>query len=599
MSQRLIPHLASGLALACSVALLGACSTPGSGPEQSTGVAGSTETTSRNWSVDTGEPVSNYENTFTSASQSLDHFDWMDAETTLAQLGSEPLTAEDRARLGYLRARVAHVRGQEDTALRQLAELERSQMSGGLALRVYELHRQILSLAGRDIESAQLGVPTMQLAPDEEQAALKQDIWLELQRSDGAALAAALETASDPVWQGWLQLALVTRQPGADLADRLRDWQRSHPGHPAAHPLPGDLEALQQSSAAPGKVALILPLSGRLAPAGKAVREGYLASYYAARQRGDAPDDLVVLDSMRFGSATEAYRQAVAQGARMVVGPLRKEAVAELDALLDRPVPVLALNRIDSLPQAGASPMVQLALAPEDEVRRLAERAFGDGARRILVLRPAGSWGDKLEATLENRWRELGGSIADNVSYTGSDEYSDAVKSALGIAASEERRRRIRDMLATNVEFTPRRRQDIDAVFMLSPDPAGARAIKPLLAFHYAGGLPAYAPSGVYGGVDDPRDRDLNGVRLVEIPWLLGASPDLRAELASARDDQYPRLNALGADAYLLQSRFGQLHAGSAAILRGNTGLLQLNAQSQIERDLPLAEFEGGRIRPR
>ena len=61
------------------------------------------------------------------------------------------------------------------------------------------------------------------------------------------------------------------------------------------------------------KVALILPLSDRLAPAGRAVRDGYLASYYAYRETGGAAFDIVVLDQDSFGSAGAAYDAALAQ----------------------------------------------------------------------------------------------------------------------------------------------------------------------------------------------------------------------------------------------------------------------------------------------
>ena len=85
-----------------------------------------------------------------------------------------------------------------------------------------------------------------------------------------------------------------------------------------------------------------------------------------------------------------------------------------------------------------------------------------------------------------------------------------------------------------------------------------------MLAYHYAGDLPVYATSSIYRGVPDPADKDLNGVQLVEIPWLLGSSPELHLALSKldGNDNNYARLNALGVDAYLLQTRFDQLQAG-------------------------------------
>lgn len=78
------------------------------------------------------------------------------------------------------------------------------------------------------------------------------------------------------------------------------------------------------------RVALILPLSGRLGAAGRAVRDGYLAGYYAYLESGGQKFDILVLDQDKYGSAIAAYDAAVAQRASIVVGPLSKEAVAEL-----------------------------------------------------------------------------------------------------------------------------------------------------------------------------------------------------------------------------------------------------------------------------
>jgi outer membrane PBP1 activator LpoA protein len=167
--------------------------------------------------------------------------------------------------------------------------------------------------------------------------------------------------------------------------------------------------------------------------------------------------------------------------------------------------------------------------------------------------------------------------------------------SALSLQASEQRAADLRALLGTDIEFTPRRRQDVDVVFLLSQRGAEARSIKPLLAFHYAGDIPVYTLSNIYNGIPDERDRDLNGIFLVETPWLLGANPGLRVTLAAGDlDGNYTRLNALGADAYLVQSGFGRLQSGADALFRGNTGLLTMDPTLTIHRELSLATFDGG-----
>ena len=74
-------------------------------------------------------------------------------------------------------------------------------------------------------------------------------------------------------------------------------------------------------------------------------------------------------------------------------------------------------------------------------------------------------------------------------------DYKEVLESALNLEASKQRTRQIRQLLATNLESSPRRRQDIDTVFMLSSRSHEARALKPLIAFLYADDLPVYATS--------------------------------------------------------------------------------------------------------
>ena len=542
-------------------------------------------------------PPSHFSSEFESAEFYLEQFDWLSASEVLDSLAVDQMQENDHAYQLYLQSRIDFVRGETDGALAKLRSLHARPIQAGIAYRSVGLQRQILDLHGDDLEAARAALRLLYLAPDVERQLLQQQLWRNMQRADDTALRQALSSHPEPVLQGWLELAQLARHP--DVSSKLRLWLQNHPGHPAAANLPGELGILSQPPAAPTRVALLLPLSGRLAPAGKAVRDGYLASYYAASERGEANFELNVYNQDHFPSANAAYETAIADGMELLVGPLSKQAVTQLQQRDLLPIPILALNRTAN--SSTPSPnFLQHALAPEDEAQGIAEIAFGQGARRALVLRPAGNWGKKVSESLVSRWLELGGSLADDVSFTGREEYSKSVEDGLGIPASQARARRTRDLLQNSVEFTPRRRKDIDVVFLLARSGAEARSLKPLLAFHYAGDLPVYATSSIFGGVADQRDRDLDGVNLVEIPWLLDASNPLRSEIAAGgtSSNAYHRLNALGADAFLLQSHYGVLKSDVNPILRGHTGLLSLNEKGWVERELPLATFDRGVLRP-
>jgi outer membrane PBP1 activator LpoA protein len=546
-------------------------------------------------------PPSDFSDVFSRVEQQLDGAEWMAAEASLSELPRDSVfTSEDGQYLVYLQARIAYIRGDHQQALRELGTLNRASVYPSIRYRALDLSRQIESLAGNDMASARLGASLLPMAPAPQSEGLRRDIWRDLQRTGSSELNAALAGETDTGLRGWFELASLVRgdYPGGE---EIELWRATNPQHPAAQPLPGGMDYLLENYPPPQRVALILPLSGRLAPAGKAVRDGYLANFYAARAAGLAGFDLVVLDQDRYPDANAAYDDAVLQGAGLVVGPLSKKAVTQLAQRLDRSVPVLALNRGNGTQPGSGAPLVQLSLSPEDEAARLAEFAFGQGARRALVIRPANTWGDKVEQALAARWTALGGSFANRVAYDKREDHSPTVKEALDIPASERRARGVRDMLATNIEFTARRRQDVDVLFLLAANSADARSLKPLLAFHYAGDIPVYSTSAVYSGLPDERNRDLNGINLVETPWLLGASPSLRVAIAAGDtgSDSYTRLNALGADAFLMQWNFPRLQAGPDALLRGNTGLLSMDPGQRIHRDLPLATFEGGEVAPR
>lgn len=545
-------------------------------------------------------PTSEFSAEFAAADYALSRFDWMQAEIALAPVEEQILTRDDATYLGYQQARIAWLQGNQQQTLDSLRTLDQPGAHPALVYRLRNMRRHILELQGEHLASAQLGTRLLSTTPQADRAALSRDIWRNLQREDPEALAGTAVATSDTQLKGWRELALISRQEPTQIKSALQQWQMNYPGHPAADPLPGGLSHLLGETATLDTVALMLPLSGRLAPAGSAIRDGYLAHYYAARINGPAPRDLLILDSDNYHSPLEAYNDAVLQGANLVIGPLSKQAVGQLAALPQRPVPVVALNRIDGAATAGTSALVQLSLAPEDEATRIAEIAFGQGGRRALILRPAGAWGNKMELALQQRWSSLGGSVANSVSYNNQEDYSANMKAGLGLEASDSRRLRVRDMLAADVEFTPRRRQDLDVVFLLARDGAQARSVKPLLAFHYAGDLPVYATSSIYSGFPDERDKDLDGTVLVDSPWLLGHSPALRVAITmgGTGSDSYTRLNALGADAFLLQTRLSQLRAGPDVLLQGNTGLLSLNPQLQILREPAPATFDGGALKP-
>ncbi|MBU0808404.1 MAG: penicillin-binding protein activator [Gammaproteobacteria bacterium] len=412
-----------------------------------------------------------------------------------------------------------------------------------------------------------------------------------------------LQASGDTDLDGWLALARAIKN-AATLEQQqaaIDTWIEQNPQHPAAQQLPQPLVELKKLSSQPlSEIALLLPQDGQLASVARALRDGFLAAHYQAQQAGQNPPNIQLFDSSRIGSMDAFYAQAKAAGVQLVIGPLEKNLVSQLNSREQLPITTLALNYSEGT-QEGPAQLFQFGLAAEDEAREVARRAWADGMRRAVALVPAGEWGDRVLAAFRQDWQAQGGTriAAEHVDQP--VELARQIAELFQLRESETRGKRLQNTLGTAVSAAPSRRRDVDFIF-LAATPQQAQQIKPTLAFQYAGDVPVYATSHLFTGTHNQAQYlDLNGIMFCETPWLLNVNDPLRQQ-ASAQWPQagtsLGRLYAMGADAYLLTPRLNQLKALPDTRLQGLTGTLSLSPTQRIERQLPWAEFRDGQVQP-
>src|SRR5690606_3473122 len=185
-------------------------------------------------------------------------------------------------------------------------------------------------------------------------------------------------------------------------------------------------------------------------------------------------------------------------GVDLIIGPLRKDFVRQLQALPSLPIPTLALNYGDE-GLINPQNLYQYGLAPEDEIRQAVQLAWLAGHRVATVMTPAGENYRRIRETFENEWRALGGDVVANAGFAGAS-YSDVIRQMMDVDDSEARAAQLRNIVPrSNLVFTPRRRQDVDVMFLLA-NPSEGRQIKPAMAFHFAGDIAVYAMPAIYDG---------------------------------------------------------------------------------------------------
>ena len=544
----------------------------------------------------------------------LDHADR--ASGLMDELAAGQAIAEDLApEYDLLAADLALRRGAPDRTLELLPDAPAARFGPESVSRFHLLRARAYEDTGRFLDAArERAALDGTLADATRRATNHSALWDALIRVGPVRREQALPAAAG-AFIGWLRLAEVVeehRATPAALAGALAQWQTAFPDHPAGMEIvPTMLGAARESVRQPTRVALLLPFHGDFAKAAGAIRDGFLAAWYS-----DAPNPLrpvVDVHDTSFEAIDVVYARAVEAGADFVVGPLRRDPVTSLACGGTLLVTTLALNESGEAPATGTESMREcdprqavprlfhFALAPEAEARQVAERAWLDGFGKALVFTREGEWGRRVHRAFAAEWERLGGIVLEHrVLPPAATEIGEPIAAALGVSQSRERMRELRRVLRRAVEHEPRRRQDVDFVFMAA-FPAGARQLKPRLAFHHAPGLPVYATSHAWSGVPDPtNDRDLDDVVIGDMPWLVApAEPDraLRAQLDAALSErlpEFPRIYAFGADAYRLAIGLRRITGDRLASIDGHTGRLSAGPDHRIARRLSWVRFTGG-----
>ena len=543
-----------------------------------------------------------------SATNSLLEMNSERARALLNNLPYDELPQELQAQIALQQARIAERNGQNWEVFYWL-DREPVISSRDLALqaRAHILRAQTYSRFGEHLAALDEWLTGLPMLNQSERTRYHDSFWQSLLHTPTSRLQELFNQTSSPDMKGWLALALIY-QPGTPLDEQLASlssWQTEWHGHPASAYLPENFAALQGSAMQrPQKIAALLPLDGQLAKAGQSIRDGIIAAYYDASARNEPVPELTFYDTSDK-DINQLAHYAIDQGAELIIGPLTKGNVKRLESDATAKVPVLALNYIDedeSTPAAYRPHFYQFGLSAEDEARMAAHRGWTDGHRRAVVIVPETEWGKKISHTFIETWTELGGEVANASEFPAKTEFSQLAGKILQTDQSQARARQLSRQLGQSVGFQPRRRQDVDMIF-IGANPTEARQIKPALSYQFAGSVPAYATSNAFSGTTNSnRDQDLNGVRLPVMPWLI---PDTQSPLEKKITDTWSQargqlgsLYAMGADAFRLYPRLQQLQTLQGSQISGLTGSLSISPQGKIQRELTWQLFRNGRLAP-
>lgn len=356
-------------------------------------------------------------------------------------------------------------------------------------------------------------------------------------------------------------------------------------------PMPDIVIQPQEQAPGPGtagavRIGLLLPLrSESLRNAAAMVRDGFVAAYEKSRDPGFSLTVIETGDAAR--DVLDAYT-ATLPDVDIMVGPLSRSGAAAIASRGEVDKPTIALTPADAVgDNAHATPqLLSMGLSLEDDARQAADWAATDQpGEAALVVSTATTWQRRAARAFQAAWQRRGlPAELFELSAAGGN------LSASALAQLRERLRSSRPGLVFAALDATQARQLRESI--------GAE-----LPMYGTSQLNPYTPQGWASA--EPR-ADMNGVRFIDLPWLL--HPDSAASAGYARPTAAPepsrsadmeRLYALGVDAY--QVARGVAAQRGVFDVDGATGRLRISvgaSPARFERTASPAVYQDGVAAP-
>jgi uncharacterized protein len=313
----------------------------------------------------------------------------------------------------------------------------------------------------------------------------------------------------------------------------------------------------------PVDLALVLPLD---APAYSRAAEAVSAGFVAGAAAAGGRITYVVIAHGDDG-VLKAFDAARESGAKVIVGPLVRDDLKVIaQAYLELPW-TLALNQSEDA-ALGPAQLFTFSLTVESDARAIARHMHDDAAQHVAIVVAESPLMKRFAGAFATEWLLGGGNAPNSFRFDPSPEALTVLKRDLG--------------------------KKVPEVALLAVNGNDASLAKP-----YLGTVQAYASGLVFDRTTTATMRDLDGLAIVEIPWLVtpGAPEFAKFARRDYGNASLERLYALGLDAFRIAQAMMD-GPPDKFVLDGATGRVTLAEGRQFVREGRLAIFRAGQLVP-
>jgi len=407
-----------------------------------------------------------------------------------------------------------------------------------------------------------------------------------------------------PLLNGWLTISDILRDQSLSIEQQLSTferWQQENPDHPAALSPPQDFQIMASlSEMAPQKIALMLPMNGNLGRASQAIIDGFFANFYNQKE---ARPQVYVINIDDYADVKDALDAANEKQPDIIIGPLQKNNVAQISRL-DLPYPVIALNQLDI--NQHPKNLFHFSLSAEDEIHESINFAKQKGAINAAILSTQDTWALKQSDEFRTAAEKENVNITSNQSYANTPRgRQDAIQKLLLVNESYARKKLIEQWTGTKVESIARSREDLDYVYYVGKL-NDAKQIRPLLDFYFAEKIPMLASSTLNDSSPErstnPSDieriifTEISALIFTEISALTPKNRSLDTLSKNQNSNILRRLQALGADAYLLANKHPLFTLLPTTRISANTGIITMDESGVFHKRPEIMTYRKGNL---
>lgn len=420
-----------------------------------------------------------------------------------------------------------------------------------------------------------------------------------------------------------LQIIEDTALSDSQRQNSIRQWLSQYPLSFIGQNLPTQisryLSLASTQEGNQGKTAVLLPLSGRLASQGNAIKQGVLAAYFE-RVKSLAPSandtsglSIEFLDTGSLNNMNDDINAEYLSQFETIIGPLLKSHVEELATFsLDNQKKVL-LNQAQVVLNDEQSVHTFYALSPEQEAQQLAKLMRDSNIQFPVLIQDNSNVAKRMQVAFEQAWLNMPTVASSNpplqtqtnneqtkrsvqvINYTDNKSMRIGITAALDVLQSQRRIAQLNNLSNETVLSVTRNRRDVDA-FVVFAKPDDVELINPIIessiSLFTGQQIPVFATSYSYDHKQNKNtQRDLRNLIFIDMPWLLPAG---REQALSMQVDSlfnqppsaFLRLFAFGYDALLISDNMAQLSTFKHMHVSGLTGTLSILDNDELNREL-------------